>query len=91
MSRSAKNQPPAKPTPSSTKSTPVNSWKDRLHPDDYEHLKNTFDIFDIDHSGTIDPEEINKIMEELGEGRKGTFIYNIIDGLRSKNKTINFE
>ena len=24
---------------------------------------NTFDLFDQDHSGTIDPEEINKIME----------------------------
>ncbi len=92
MSRSAK-QPaqPAKPTTSSAK-TPLNqSWKDRLHPEDYEQLKATFDLFDIDRSGTIDPEEINKIMEELGEGRKGTFIYNMIEGLKLKNKPINFD
>jgi Ca2+-binding EF-hand superfamily protein len=27
----------------------------------------------------------------LGEGRKGSFIYSVIDGLRSKNKPINFD
>jgi Ca2+-binding EF-hand superfamily protein len=30
-------------------------------------------------------------MEELGEGRRGTFIYGVIEGLKNKNKTINFE
>jgi Ca2+-binding EF-hand superfamily protein len=30
-------------------------------------------------------------MEELGESRKGTFLYGIIDSLRSKGKPINFE
>jgi Ca2+-binding EF-hand superfamily protein len=30
-------------------------------------------------------------MEELGESRKGTLIWNIIDSLRYKNKPINFE
>jgi Ca2+-binding EF-hand superfamily protein len=38
------------------------SWKDKLFPEDYEQLKATFDLFDEDHSGYIDPEEINKIM-----------------------------
>jgi Ca2+-binding EF-hand superfamily protein len=31
------------------------SWKDRLHPEDYEELRNTFQVFDEDNSGTIDP------------------------------------
>lgn len=50
MSRTAKAQPaqPAKPTPQL-------SWKDRLLAEDYEDLKQTFDIFDEDGSGTIDP------------------------------------
>jgi Ca2+-binding EF-hand superfamily protein len=92
MSRTAKQTATTvKPTTSSVKTPAVTSWKERIHPDDYEQLRNTFDLFDIDHSGTIDPEEIGKIMEELGEGRKGSFIYNIIDGLRVKNKPINFE
>ena len=30
-------------------------------------------------------------MAELGESRKGTFIYGIIDGLKTKNKPINFD
>jgi Ca2+-binding EF-hand superfamily protein len=30
-------------------------------------------------------------MAELGESRKGTFTYGIIEGLRSKNKPINFD
>lgn len=42
------------------KSAPT--WKDKLFPEDYENLKATFDLFDDDHSGYIDPEEINKIM-----------------------------
>ena len=42
------------------------SWKERLHPQEYEQLRATFDIFDEDKSGVIDPQEINKIMEELG-------------------------
>ena len=92
MSRSARQGSGSqKPATSSGKGTPAASWKDRIHPEDYEGLKNTFDLFDIDHSGTIDPEEINKIMEELGEGRKGTYIYGIIEGLKAKNKPINFD
>ena len=42
--------------------TPTLTWKDKLLPQDYEQLKSVFDLFDEDHSGTIDPTEINKIM-----------------------------
>lgn len=34
------------------------SWKDRVSANDYEELKNTFDLFDEDGGGTIDPIEI---------------------------------
>jgi Ca2+-binding EF-hand superfamily protein len=74
-----------------TKTPATLTWKERIHPEDYEILRNTFDLFDADHSGFIDPEEINKIMEELGEGRKGTLVFNIIEGLTAKNKPINFD
>lgn len=38
------------------------SWKDRISQSDYDSLKETFDLFDEDHGGTIDPEEIDKVM-----------------------------
>jgi Ca2+-binding EF-hand superfamily protein len=63
MSRSSKGVVPAKPVTTSAKTSASSTWKDRLHPDDYEQLKTTFEVFDIDHSGTIDPEEISKIMD----------------------------
>lgn len=50
MSRTAKAQP-APPA----KQAQQPSWKDRLLAEDYEDLKQTFDIFDEDGSGTIDP------------------------------------
>ena len=34
------------------------TWKDRITQTDYEELKNTFDLFDEDGGGTIDPVEI---------------------------------
>ena len=34
------------------------SWKDRISQNDYESLKETFDLFDEDGGGTIDPIEI---------------------------------
>lgn len=78
MSRTAKTT-----NTTTTTKTPSNinkglTWKERLNPEQYEQLRTTFDLFDQDRSGTIDPEEINKIMEELGDSRKGTLVYNII-------------
>ena len=82
-----------KPTPvtsSGIKAVAPHTWKEKIHPEDYENLKNTFDLFDEDHSGSIDPEEINKILEELGPDRRTSFIYGIIEGLKAKNRAINF-
>jgi Ca2+-binding EF-hand superfamily protein len=87
MSRTAKTtaQPAqaAKPAPSA-------SWKDRITAEDFEELKNTFDIFDEDGSGTIDPEEISKVLEELGLDKRNPFILTLILGLKEKNKPIAF-
>ena len=54
MSR-AKQSIPVKASTSSTKG-PALSWKEKLHPEDYEQLRATFDLFDADGSGYIDPE-----------------------------------
>lgn len=53
MSRTRKPNAPI--ASSKSNSQPV-TWKEKLHHEDYEQLKATFDIFDEDHSGTIDPE-----------------------------------
>ncbi len=76
------------PAPAPAKSI---SWKDRLTQEDYEELRNTFEVFDEDGSGTIDPVEINKVLEELGLDKRNPFILSLIHALRDKNKPINFE
>lgn len=90
MSRSQKTSGPTKGAPSAASKSGPTSWKDKLAPEEYEQLKGVFDLFDEDHSGFIDPEEINKILEELGDSRKGTFTFGIIEGLKSTGKPINF-
>lgn len=90
MSRATKPATNPKPPVPTGKSAPL-SWKEKLMPEEYEQLRNVFDLFDEDHSGTIDPEEINKIMEELGESRMGTFTFGLIEGLKGKGKPINFD
>lgn len=54
MSRTTKPATGSRPT-SALKPASL-TWKEKLHPEEYEGLKNTFDLFDEDHSGLIDPE-----------------------------------
>lgn len=95
MSRSKANPTPStvKPASGSGKvSKPVpTAWKDRLLAEDYEDLKQTFEVFDEDGSGTIDPVEINKVLEELGLDRRNPFVLSLINGLKEKNKPIHFD
>ena len=83
----------AKPATNSGKqSKPApTQWRDRLTAEDYEELKNTFEVFDEDGSGTIDPAEINKVLEELGLDKRNPFILSLIHGLRDKNRPIGFD
>lgn len=45
----------------SKKDVPI-AWKDRISHQEYEHLREAFLIFDEDGSGTIDPQEIVKVL-----------------------------
>lgn len=83
----------AKPATSSVKVAPkaLTSWKDRITAEDYEELKNTFDVFDEDGSGTIDPVQINKVLEELGLDKRNPFIVGMINSLKDQAKPIKFE
>ena len=74
------------------KSAPVpTQWKDRLDPQDYDELKNTFEVFDEDHSGTIDPAEISAVLEKLGTHGRSPFVLNLIYALQEKGKPISFD
>ena len=91
MSRATNN--PVKPATSSkvtSKPVPTN-WKDRLDQQDWEELKNTFEVFDEDGSGTIDAAEINKVLEELGVDKRNPLVMGIINRLKEANKAIRFE
>lgn len=94
MSRASKPAASAaKPATSSGKaSKPVpTQWKDRLAPEDWDELVNTFQVFDEDNSGTIDPEEIGKVLEELGLDKRNPFILSLILGLKDKARPIKFD
>lgn len=67
------------------------SWKDRLSQNDYEELKATFDLFDEDQGGTIDPVEIEKILDELGLKGRSTIVFEMINGLKDVNRPIKFD
>lgn len=67
------------------------SWKDRISQNDYEELKATFDLFDADGGGTIDPEEIEKVLEELGLKGRSTIVFEMITGFRNLNRPIKFD
>ncbi len=85
MSRSQVKPPAPAPAAKAT------SWKDRLSEEDYNELRDTFNVFDEDNSGSIDPAEINKALEELGLDKRNPFILSLIHALRDKNKPITFE
>ena len=83
MSRSNAKASPAPSKPS--------SWKDRISQDDYNDLKETFQVFDEDNSGSIDPEEITKALEALGTEGRNPFILNLIYALKDKNRAVSFD
>ncbi len=94
MSRASKpaasNAKPATSSGKASKPAPT-AWKDRLNAEDWDELKQTFEVFDEDGSGTIDPAEINKVVEELGLDRRNPFILSLIHALRDKNKPVTFD
>ena len=65
--------------------------RDRITEQDYEELKNTFDLFDEDGSNSIDATEIEKVMEELGLKNRNPIVGQIFEALRGVNKAIDFD
>jgi Ca2+-binding EF-hand superfamily protein len=65
--------------------------RERLSEQDIEDLKATFELFDEDHTNTIDPQEIQKILEELGLDKRNQVVFMMMNDLKAKNRPINFE
>lgn len=67
------------------------SFRDRISQNDYDSLKETFDLFDEDQGGTIDPAEIEKVLEQLGLAGRSKIVFEMISGFRELNRPIKFD
>ena len=61
-----------------------------LTEDEVEEIKEAFDLFDTDGSGSIDPKELRAAMQSLGFEAKNATIYQMINDL-DKNKSGNID
>lgn len=52
-----------------------------LTDDEVEELRQAFDLFDTDGSGTIDPKELRAAMQSLGFETKNQTIYQMIQDI----------
>merc|ERR1712045_515438 len=60
--------------------------------DEIEEIKEAFDIFDSDGSGTIDPKELKSAMQSLGFEAKNQTIYQMVSDLDADGSgAIDFE
>ena len=60
--------------------------------DEIEEIKEAFDLFDTDGSGSIDPKELKAAMQSLGFESKNQTIFQMISDLDKNNSgAIDFE
>ena len=63
-----------------------------LTEDEVEEIKEAFDLFDTDGSGSIDPKELKAAMQSLGFEAKNQTIFQMISDLDANNSgAIDFE
>jgi centrin-1 len=63
-----------------------------LTEDEIEEIKEAFDLFDTDGSGSIDPKELKAAMQSLGFEAKNQTIFQMISDLdRNSSGAIDFE
>jgi len=70
-----------KPIPSTTLSKQQQQRRPGLTDDEVEELRQAFDLFDTDGSGTIDPKELRAAMQSLGFETKNQTIYQMIQDI----------
>ena len=79
MSSITKQKPISATTSSSTKQQ--QQRRPGLTDDEVEELRQAFDLFDTDGSGTIDPKELRVAMQSLGFETKNQTIYQMIQDI----------
>eukprot|EP00914_Ancora_sagittata_P012201 GHVO01023544.1.p2 GENE.GHVO01023544.1~~GHVO01023544.1.p2 ORF type:complete len:172 (+),score=33.80 GHVO01023544.1:946-1461(+) len=62
-----------------------------LTEDEVEEIREAFNLFDTDGSGTIDPSELKAAMQSLGFESKNPTIYQMISDLDRQGGAIDFE
>ena len=60
---------------------PPTTRRPGLTDDEVEELRQAFDLFDTDGSGTIDPKELRAAMQSLGFETKNQTIYQMIQDI----------
>ena len=66
---------------SSSLKKPPTTRRPGLTDDEVEELRQAFDLFDTDGSGTIDPKELRAAMQSLGFETKNQTIYQMIQDI----------
>ena len=62
-----------------------------LTEDEIEEIREAFNLFDTDGSGSIDPRELKAAMQSLGFESKNPTIYQMIAELENNGSSIDFE
>jgi Ca2+-binding EF-hand superfamily protein len=85
---------PSQPQPAAKKPAPAKGKKEKvrtLTEEEVADLKETFDLFDEDKSGTIDPEEITKAMNNMDLQKRNPIVFSIISHLEKLPGPLDFE
>ncbi|OMJ70044.1 hypothetical protein SteCoe_32082 [Stentor coeruleus] len=82
-----KEEPKARPKPAQKKYNPSGRFnaadyvKPGLTEDDIEEIKEAFDLFDSDGSGTVEPRELKSAMSSLGFEAKNATLFHVVSEL----------
>ena len=83
---------PQRRTPNAQKRAPKSYERPGLSEEEIEEIREAFNLFDTDGSGTIDPKELKAAMQSLGFEAKNQTIYQMIGDIdKDGSGSIDFE
>ena len=86
-----KDDSKAKPSGKTNKFNPSDYERPGLSLDEIEEIKEAFDLFDTDGSGTVEPKELKAAMESLGFEAKNATLFHLVSDLdEDGSNTIDF-
>ena len=63
----------------------------RLDTVELKELRDIFELFDEDGSGTIDPSEVTQILSHLGLDKRNPIVFQMIQDMKERTKAITFD